>query len=56
MQTNAPKFVVWAVAVGIGAAGILGKFVVIPVLTVYSFWLVVIAFILLALATVLKGM
>ena len=56
MQTNAPKFGLWLVAVIIGAVGILAKFIVIPVVGVYSFWLVVIGFAILAVATVLKGL
>lgn len=55
MKTNAPKQVTWWVAVIIGAAGILANFVTIPVLSGFSFWLVAIGFILLALATVLRG-
>jgi len=55
MHTNAPNFILWIVAVGIAALGILAKFVVIPVISVYAFWVVVIAFVVLALATVLKG-
>jgi hypothetical protein len=56
MHTNAPKFIIWLVAVIIGALGILAKFVAIPFLTVYAFWIVVVAFVLLALATILRGM
>ena len=56
MRTNAPKSTIWIVAVVIGVLGLLGKFVAIPFLTAYAFWLVLIAFVILALATVLKGM
>lgn len=56
MQTHAPKFGLWLAAVIIGAIGILAKFIVIPVLGVYSFWLVAIGFAVLAVATVIKGL
>jgi len=56
MQTNAPKFVVWLVAVILGVLGIVGTVVAIPVVTAYAFWLVTAGFIILALATLLKGM
>ena len=55
MKLNAPKKNTWWVAVVIGAVGIVAKYVAIPFLSVYAFWLVVIAFVILALATYLKG-
>ena len=55
MQTNAPSFAVWVVAVVIGAVGLLAHFIVIPVASVYSFWFVAIGFVVLALANVIKG-
>ncbi|MBN1497715.1 MAG: hypothetical protein JXA07_13150 [Spirochaetes bacterium] len=56
MQTNAPKFVVWVVAVVIGCLGVLAHFVAIPVVTAYAFWFVVVGFAILAVASVVKGM
>lgn len=56
MQTNAPKFIVWLIAVILGVLGILGAFIAIPVVSAYSFWLVTVGFVVLALAAVLKGM
>ncbi len=56
MKTNAPKSVVWLIAVIIGVLGILGALVSIPIVSAYAFWLVTIGFIVLALSTVLKGM
>jgi len=56
MKLSAPKQNTWWIAVVIGAVGIVAKFVAIPFLSAYAFWLVVIAFILLALATYLKGL
>ncbi len=56
MQTNAPKFIVWLIAVIIGGLGILAKFIILPVASVYSFWFVVVGFVILAVANILKGM
>lgn len=56
MQTNAPKFVTWVVAVVIGCLGILGYFVAIPFVSVYAFWFVVVGFVIVALGSVIKGM
>ena len=56
MNTNAPKSTTWWVAVIIGVLGIVGRFVALPVLTAYSWWLVCIGFIVLALATAIKGL
>lgn len=54
MQTNAPKLVVWVVAVIIGSIGILSHVLEIPAARPYAFWLVAIGFVVLALANVLK--
>jgi hypothetical protein len=56
MKTNAPKFMVWVVGVGIGVLGILGYFVAIPFVTLHAFWFVVVGFVILALGSVIKGM
>jgi len=54
MKLSAPKQVTWWVAVVVGVVGILAYFVTIPFLSDYAFWLVVIGFVLLVLATYLK--
>jgi len=58
MKMNAPKTVTWLVAVIVGVVGILLSLgvVAIPIISPYAFWLVAAAFILLALATLLKGL
>jgi len=56
MRLSAPKQVVWVIAVIVGVLGILGAFTQLPVATEYSFWLVTVGFVLLALATLLEGM
>ncbi len=55
MKLNAPKKITWWVAVVVGVVGIVAQFVAIPVLSGFAFWLVAAAFVILALATYLKG-
>ncbi len=55
MKLSAPKKATWWVAVVVGVVGIVANFVTIPFLSGIAFWLVVIGFVLLALATYLKG-
>ncbi|MEL7058425.1 MAG: hypothetical protein AAGN46_00205 [Acidobacteriota bacterium] len=56
MKLNAPTQAVWILAVILGVLGILGFFGVVAPVAGYSFWLVMIAFVLLAMATVVRGM
>lgn len=56
MKLNAPKVIVWVIALVLGVLGIIAALVTIPVLSSVSFWLVAIAWLLLILATYLKGM
>lgn len=56
MTTNAPKFIVWLIAVILGVLGIVGHFVAIPIVSAYSLWLIIVGFVILALSTVLKGL
>ena len=56
MKLSSPKKVTWWIAVIVGVIGIIVQFVSIPILSSLSFWLVVVAFVLLALATYLKGL
>ncbi|NPA31704.1 MAG: hypothetical protein GXO37_06890 [Chloroflexi bacterium] len=56
MQLNAPQKLTWWIAVILGVLGILAHFVALPVLSGLSFWLVTLAFLLLALATYYKGL
>jgi len=57
MKTNAPNGTIWIIAVILGILGILLELKVLKIasLTRYIFWLVAAAFIILALATILKG-
>lgn len=54
MKTNAPKSCVWWVSIVVGFLGVLGKIFTIPVLTASSWWLVLVAFIILATASIIK--
>lgn len=56
MKLSAPKNVTWWVAVVLGVLGILGSLIEIPLVSAYNFWFVAVGFILLALATFLKGL
>lgn len=56
MKLNAPKNVTWIVAVVLGVLGILASFISIPFVSDYNFWFVTVGFVLLALATFLKGL
>lgn len=56
MKFSAPKQITWWIAVVVGVVGILASFITIPVLSGFSFWLVVIGFALLAVATVVDGL
>lgn len=55
-ELSPPTQVAWIISLVLGFLGIIGYFVAIPFITVYAFWLVVIAFILLVLATLLKDL
>ena len=56
MKLSAPTQPVWIIAVVLGVLGILAHVVPIAALAGYSFWMVSIAFVLLALGAMLKGM
>ncbi|MBN2395960.1 MAG: hypothetical protein JXC36_05815 [Candidatus Atribacteria bacterium] len=58
MKTQAPKSITWFASVILAALGILLylRIISIPVLAPYSFWLVAVAFILLAIGNILKDL
>jgi len=56
MKLNAPQQITWWIALIVGVVGIIAHLVAIPVLSGLSFWLVAAAFVLLILATYLKGL
>ncbi len=56
MRLSAPKTLVWLIAVILGVLGIIGGLIgSLPIISAYAFWLVTGGFVLLALATLLKG-
>ena len=56
MKLSPPKVITWWIAVILGVLGILGTLTDIPIASEYSFLFVAVAFVLLALATLLKGL
>lgn len=56
MKLSAPLQVTWWIALIAGVVGIVAHLVTIPVVSGFAFWLVAAAFVLLILATLLKGM
>jgi hypothetical protein len=56
MRLSAPKQVTWIIALILGVLGVVGAFVVIPLVSTYAFWVVVAGLALLLLATLLKGL
>ena len=59
MKLSAPKVITWVVALIVGVIGILihvGSLSIVAVPFGLGFWLVVVAFVLLLLATLMKGL
>ena len=56
MKFSAPRMVTWWVAVVIGVLGILDHFMKLPLIGGFSAYLVVLAFLILAVATVVDGL
>jgi hypothetical protein len=56
MKLRAPKLVTFWIAVVLAILGLLGQLVTIPVISGLAFWLVVVAFVLLALGVMLDGL
>ncbi len=55
MNLSTPKNVTFWVAVLLAVLGVLATFVTIPVLSGLAFWVVVVAFVILALGNLLEG-
>ncbi len=55
MKLSAPTQPIWIIAIVVGVLGMLAKLLPIADLAPYSFWMVAVAFVMLSLATMLKG-
>lgn len=55
MRLNPPKKIVFYISVVLAVVGLIASLVTIPFLSGFAFWLVLAAYILLALGNVLKG-
>ena len=55
MALSAPKQLTWLISLIVGIIGVVGYLVVIPVVTGLAFWIVVVALVILLLATLLPG-
>lgn len=56
MKLTPPKQITWWIAVILGALGFLGTLVTIPFVSGAAFWFVLVGLVLLALATLIKGL
>lgn len=57
MTLSSPKMITWVIALILGVIGILANLVALPVVSAtVGFWLLVIAFLLLLVASVVKGL
>ena len=53
---SAPSQVVFLVSLALAIIAILGALVIIPVVTKYAFWIAILAYVVLALGNIMKGM
>ncbi len=53
---NAPARVTFLISLALAIIALLGALVIIPVITQYAFWLAILAYIVLALGVIMKGM
>lgn len=56
MKLSPPKHITFYIAIVLAVLGVIANFVAIPVLSGFSFWLVVVGFVLLAAANVIEGL
>ena len=55
MQLNAPAQIVFLISLGIAVLALIAHFVLIPYLTAYQFWVALAAYVVLAVACVMKN-
>lgn len=56
MKLSAPKQVTFWVAVIVAVIGVIASFVTIPGLSGFAFWIVVLGFVILAVANLMEGL
>jgi hypothetical protein len=56
MKLSPPKHITFWIAVIVAVLGVIANLVTLPVLSGFSFWLVVIAFVILAAGNMIEGM
>ena len=57
MTLSSPKMITWVIALVLGVLGILANLVALPVISAtIGFWLLVVAFLLLLVASAVKGL
>ena len=56
MRLNPPRQVTWLLALALGAVGVAGAAVSIPIVSANAIWFVVAGLVLMLLATLLKGL
>ena len=56
MELSAPKQITWLIALILGVIGVVAHLVTIPVLSGLAFWIVVVALVLLLVATFVSGL
>lgn len=56
MKLNTPKQLTWLIALIVGLLGLIGSFISQPAISGLAFWFVVIAWALLLIANIVKGL
>ena len=55
MQLNAPKQIVFLISVILAAVSVVARFIAIPIVSAYGWWILLAGFVVLLLGVVLKG-
>lgn len=53
---SAPSQVIFLLSLALAIIAVLGALVIIPVITKYAFWIAILAYVVLALGVIMKGM
>ena len=56
MTLNAPSKMFFMISAVLVILGVLSTFIAIPFISAYAFWTVVVGYVVLAMATIMKGM